>query len=109
VAWVGDITYIPTGAGWLYLASVRDLGSRRLLGSSMADHMRTELVATPSMGCGAQGGASAGTSSTGTGAARVESGGRRNTSPSAMAQPTTRREDRSMTLVRYSQPSQVQM
>ena len=45
VAWVGDITYIPTGEGWLYLASVLDLGSRRLLGYSMADHMRTELVA----------------------------------------------------------------
>jgi len=45
VAWVGDITYIPTGDGWLYLASVLDLGSRRLLGYSMADHMRTELVA----------------------------------------------------------------
>ena len=39
-----DITYIATGEGWLYLASVLDLGSRRLLGYSMADHMRTELV-----------------------------------------------------------------
>jgi transposase InsO family protein len=45
VAWVGDITYIPTGEGWLYLASVLDLGSRRWLGYSMANHMRTELVA----------------------------------------------------------------
>lgn len=45
VAWCGDITYIRTGEGWLYLASVLDLGSRRLLGYSMADHMRTELVA----------------------------------------------------------------
>lgn len=44
MAWVGDITYIPTGEGWLYLASVLDLGSRRWLGYSMADHMRTELV-----------------------------------------------------------------
>jgi len=44
VAWVQDITYIPTGEGWLYLASVLDLGSRRLLGYSMADHMRTSLV-----------------------------------------------------------------
>ena len=44
VAWVGDITYIATGEGWLYLASVLDLGSRRWLGYSMADHMRTELV-----------------------------------------------------------------
>jgi putative transposase len=45
VAWCGDITYIPTGEGWLYLASVLDLGSRRMLGYAMADHMRTELVA----------------------------------------------------------------
>ncbi len=35
---------IPTGEGWLYLSSVVDLGSRRLLGYSMAAHMRTELV-----------------------------------------------------------------
>lgn len=44
VAWCQDITYIATGEGWLYLASVLDLGSRRLIGYSMADHMRTELV-----------------------------------------------------------------
>ena len=44
VAWVGDITYIPTAKGWLFLATVIDLGSRRLLGYAMADHMRTELV-----------------------------------------------------------------
>ena len=43
-AWCQDITYIATGEGWLYLASVLDLGSRRLLGYSMAEHMRTELV-----------------------------------------------------------------
>jgi transposase InsO family protein len=45
VAWIGDITYIPTDEGWLYVASVIDLGSRRLIGYSMADHMRTALVA----------------------------------------------------------------
>jgi transposase InsO family protein len=44
VAWAQDITYVPTGEGWLFLASVLDLGSRRLLGYSMAEHMRTELV-----------------------------------------------------------------
>jgi len=44
MAWCQDITYIATGEGWLYLASVLDLGSRRMLGYSMADHMRTELV-----------------------------------------------------------------
>lgn len=44
VAWCQDITYIATGEGWLFLASVLDIGSRRLLGYSMADHMRTGLV-----------------------------------------------------------------
>ena len=42
----GDITYVATGEGWLYLASVLDLGSRRLAGWEMADHMRTELVSS---------------------------------------------------------------
>ncbi len=60
--WVGDITYIATGEGWLYLASVLDLGSRRLLGYSMADHMRTELVSDAlDMAIGARGGAVEGT------------------------------------------------
>jgi putative transposase len=45
VAWAGDITYIPTGEGWLYLASTLDLGSRRLLGWAMDDTMATALVA----------------------------------------------------------------
>jgi putative transposase len=44
VAWCQDITYVPTGEGWLFLASVLDLGSRRLLGYSMGDHMPTSLV-----------------------------------------------------------------
>jgi putative transposase len=57
VAWAGDITYVATGEGWLYLASVLDLGSRRLLGYSMADHMRTELVADAlTMAIGQRGG-----------------------------------------------------
>ena len=43
--YVGDITYLPVGDGeFLYLATVLDLGSRRLAGWSIADHMRTELV-----------------------------------------------------------------
>jgi len=42
--WVCDITYIPTDEGWLYMAGVIDLCSRRLVGWSMADHMRTELA-----------------------------------------------------------------
>lgn len=41
--WVGDITYIPTDEGWLYLSSVLDACSRRLLGWSIADHLRTEI------------------------------------------------------------------
>jgi transposase InsO family protein len=43
--WAGDITYIPTDEDWLYLAGVIDLHSRLLVGWSMADHLRTELVA----------------------------------------------------------------
>jgi transposase InsO family protein len=42
--WVGDITYIWTDMGWLYLATVIDLFSRKVVGWSMADHMRTSLV-----------------------------------------------------------------
>src|ERR1019366_5713184 len=42
--WAVDITYIPTDQGWLYLAGVIDLCSRRIVGWSMADHMRVELV-----------------------------------------------------------------
>jgi putative transposase len=52
---------VRTGEGWLYVASVLDLGSRRLLGYSMAEHMRTELVADAlDMAAGARGGATAG-------------------------------------------------
>ena len=45
-AWVADITYIWTTEGWLYLAVIIDLFSRRVVGWSMAEHMRTELVLT---------------------------------------------------------------
>jgi putative transposase len=45
-AWVADITYIWTSQGWLYLAVVIDLFSRRVIGWSMAEHMRTELITT---------------------------------------------------------------
>lgn len=45
VRWCGDITYIPTGEGWLYLATVIDIASRRVVGWATADHLRTELVA----------------------------------------------------------------
>jgi putative transposase len=42
--WVADITYLRTWEGWLYIAAVQDAYSRRIVGWSMADHMRTELV-----------------------------------------------------------------
>jgi transposase InsO family protein len=41
----GDITYIGTDEGWLFLADLLDLGSRRIVGYAMDDHVRTELVA----------------------------------------------------------------
>ena len=44
--WVADITYIPTWAGFLYLAVVLDAYSRKIVGWSMAEHLRTELVLT---------------------------------------------------------------
>jgi putative transposase len=43
-AWTGDITYIPTGDGWLFLAVVIDLFSRRVVGWSMQPEMRSSLV-----------------------------------------------------------------
>src|SRR5215470_5841552 len=43
-AWVADITYIPTREGWLYLAVVEDLYSRRVVGWSMADRLESRLV-----------------------------------------------------------------
>jgi putative transposase len=42
--WVADITYVPTWAGFLYLAVVLDAFSRRIVGWAMANHLRTELV-----------------------------------------------------------------
>jgi putative transposase len=45
-SWVADITYIWTAQGWLYLAVIIDLFSRRVVGWSMAEHMRTDLILT---------------------------------------------------------------
>jgi putative transposase len=42
--WVSDITYVPTGQGFLFLAVILDVFSRRVVGWSMADHLRAELV-----------------------------------------------------------------
>lgn len=43
-AWVADITYIATGEGWLYLACVMDLGSRKIVGWSMGERITADLV-----------------------------------------------------------------
>lgn len=42
--WCGDITYLRVGAGWLYLATVIDIATRRLIGWSITTHIRTSLV-----------------------------------------------------------------
>jgi putative transposase len=42
--WLADITYVPTGEGWLYLAAVLDLFTRKIVGWAMRDHMRAELT-----------------------------------------------------------------
>ena len=44
VLWVGDITYVRTWEGWLYLATVLDVFSRRVIGWAIADHLRASLV-----------------------------------------------------------------
>lgn len=45
-AWVADITYVPTGEGWLYLAAVMDLAGRRIVGWSMSETIDATLVCT---------------------------------------------------------------
>lgn len=42
--WTADVTYIPTGEGWLYLAAVEDLYSRKIVGWSMSERMESRLV-----------------------------------------------------------------
>lgn len=42
--WVGDISYVPTAEGWLYLATVIDLYSRKVIGWSMADNLKADLA-----------------------------------------------------------------
>jgi putative transposase len=41
--WLADISYLPTGEGWLYLAAIEDLATREIVGWSMADHLRAGL------------------------------------------------------------------
>ena len=59
--WAGDITFIPTGGGWLHLAVVLDVGSRHLVCYAMATDMRARLVDDASeMAAAARGGRTAG-------------------------------------------------
>ena len=47
--WLADLTYIPTGEGWLYLAAIMDLHTRKVVGWSMRDHLRAELATSALM------------------------------------------------------------
>ena len=42
--WLADISYLPTGEGWLYLAAIEDMATREIVGWSMADHLRADLA-----------------------------------------------------------------
>ena len=42
--WVTDITYVPTDEGWLYVAAIKDLFNKKIVGWAMMDHMRTSLI-----------------------------------------------------------------
>jgi putative transposase len=42
--WLADISYLPTGEGWLYLAAIKDLATREIVGWSMADHLGAGLA-----------------------------------------------------------------
>ena len=42
--WLADISYVPTGEGWLYLAAIKDMATREIVGWGMADHLREELA-----------------------------------------------------------------
>ncbi|MBB4264386.1 transposase InsO family protein [Bradyrhizobium sp. CIR3A] len=44
--WLADITYIPTAEGWLYLAAIMDLFSRKIVGWAMRDHIQVELASS---------------------------------------------------------------
>src|SRR3954453_22699438 len=42
--WLADVSYLPTGEGWLYLAAIKDVATREIVGWSMADHLGAELA-----------------------------------------------------------------
>ena len=105
VTWAGDITYLRTAEGWLFLATVIDLFSRRVIGWSVASHMRASLVTSAlEMAVATRGGDAAGVGTTATAArntARLSSPtrARGSGSSSRWARPvsagTTRRPSRS--------------
>jgi transposase InsO family protein len=41
--WLADLSYLPTDEGWLYLAAIKDMATRQIVGWSMADHLRAGL------------------------------------------------------------------
>ena len=47
--WLADLTYIATGEGWLYVAAIMDLHTRKIVGWSMRDHLRAELATSALM------------------------------------------------------------
>jgi len=47
--WLADLTYITTGEGWLYMAAIMDLHTRKIIGWSMRDHLRAELATSALM------------------------------------------------------------
>ena len=42
--WLADVSYVPTREGWLYLAAIKDLATREIVGWCMADHLRADLA-----------------------------------------------------------------
>ena len=83
--YVGDITYLPYDGGHLYLATVIDCCSRRLVGWSIAEHMRTDLVQDALRAASANAAAWPARSSTMITGRKADSTGRRNTSTSEVA------------------------
>ena len=77
--WATDIKQIKTGEGWLYLAAVQDLYSRRIVGWAMADHLRAQLVTDALQMALAHRRPAPGLIGTPTKAAKPGSTGRRNT------------------------------
>jgi hypothetical protein len=82
--WVADLTYVATWSGFVYVASVMDVFSRRIVGKRCSTSLRTDLASDPSSKfCGSEAATatrSADWCTTATAASRADSTGRRNTS-----------------------------